>query len=98
MNSYESVCILAPNYTNEQISNIIVKIQDKIKKYSFSPIKVENLGKKKLAYEIKNNKEGIYLVIHFKANTGFIHILEQFYKVTEEIIKYIIVKEDINNE
>ena len=53
MNNYESVCILAQNSTNEQISNMIVKIQNKIAEFSNENIKIENLGKKKLAYAIK---------------------------------------------
>lgn len=50
MNKYESVCIIAPNNDNAQISNILVKIQNKIAEFSDQPINIENLGKKKMAY------------------------------------------------
>lgn len=94
MNNYESVCILAQNSTNEQISNMIVKIQNKIAEFSNGNIKIENLGKKKLAYEIKQNKEGTYLVTYFQAKSKDISKLEKFYRMSEEIIKFMTIKED----
>ena len=92
MNNYESVCILAQNSTNEQISNMIVKIQNKIAEFSNGNIKIENLGKKKLAYEVKKNKEGYYIVYDFEANPSLIAELERNYRITDEVIKFIVVK------
>lgn len=94
MNNYESVCILAPNITNEQVANMIVKIQNKIAEFANGEINIENCGKKKLAYTIKNNKEGTYLVSHFKAKSEDISKLERFYRITDEIIKFLNVRED----
>ena len=94
MNNYESVCILAPQFTNQEVSNIIVKIENKIKEFTDSPISIENLGKKKLAYEVKKNKEGIYLVIKFTCKPEYITELERFYRITDEIMKFIVVRED----
>lgn len=94
MNKYESVCILAPNFTNKEIGETIVKIQNKIKEFSNKTIKIENLGKKKLAYEVKQNKEGIYLVINFECDAECIRELERFYRITDEVIKFITIRND----
>lgn len=94
MNKYESVCILAQNCNDTQVGEIIVKIQNKIAEFSNKEIKIENLGKKKLAYEVRQNKEGIYLVINFECEAECISELERFYRITDEIIKFIVVKED----
>lgn len=94
MNKYESVCILAPDCSDEQISNIIEKIQNKISEFSNKPINIEFIGKKKLAYEVNKYKEGIYYIIKFQAKSEYISELERFYKITEEILKFIIVRED----
>ena len=98
MNKYESVCILAQELTDEKVAEMIVKIENKIREFSKAPIKVENLGKKKLAYEIKNNTEGIYLDFYFKAKSEDIQELQRFYRISEEIIKFIVIREDSNNE
>ena len=54
--------------------------------------KVEDLGKKKLAYEVKKNKEGYYVVINFDANPNLISELERNYRIMDEVIKFITIK------
>ena len=55
---------------------------------------VEELGKKKLAYEIKKNSEGIYVLINFEAAPSLIKELERVYRITDEVIKFIVVRKD----
>ena len=47
-----------------------------------------------MSYEIMKNKEGYYVVIYFKAETSFITELERYYKINENIIKFITVRKD----
>ena len=54
--------------------------------------KIEDLGKKRLAYEVKKNKEGYYLVINFEANSDLIAELERNYRIIDEVIKFITIK------
>ena len=52
------------------------------------------MGKRKLAYEIKKNSEGIYVLINFEANPTLIKELERVYRITDEVIKFIVVRKD----
>ena len=79
MNKYESVVIIDPAV--EDIINNDGKVE-----------KVEDLGKKKLAYEVKKNKEGYYVVINFDANPNLISELERNYRIMDEVIKFITIK------
>ena len=54
----------------------------------------EEWGKKKLAYPIKKQNEGYYVLINFSSNPDFIDELERVYNITDEIIKHIVVKKD----
>ena len=54
--------------------------------------KVDELGKKKLAYEIQKNKEGYYVVFNFEANPDLISELERNYRITDEVIKFMTIK------
>ena len=56
--------------------------------------KAEELGKRKLAYEVKKNKEGYYVIFHFEANTSLIAELERNYRITDEVIKFMTIKVD----
>ena len=57
--------------------------------------KVEELGKRKLAYEIKKNKEAYYVVINFESNPAAIAELERNYRIDDQIIKFIVIKEEV---
>ena len=55
---------------------------------------VEELGKRRLAYEIKKLNEGYYVVVKFEAKPELITELERVYRITDEVIKFIVVKEE----
>lgn len=93
MNKYESVIIINPNLEEEAIKALIEKISNLINTDG-KVSSVEEVGKKRLAYEIKKNKEGFYVVFKFEANPELITELERVYRITDEVIKFIVVKEE----
>ncbi len=93
MNKYESVIIINPNLEEEAIKALIEKISNLINTDG-KVSSVEEAGKKKLAYEIKKNKEGFYVIFKFEANPELITELERVYRITDEVIKFIVVKEE----
>ena len=93
MNKYESVVIINPSVEEEKIKELTQKFTDIINSDG-KVEKVEELGKKKLAYEVKKNKEGYYVVINFEANPVLIAELERNYRIIDEVIKFITVKAD----
>jgi small subunit ribosomal protein S6 len=92
MHIYESIFIINPNQTDEEIANVIKKMQDVLTKQGGEMIKFEDWGKKKLAYEIKKQKRGHYVFFQFKAAPTAIHELERTYKLTDSVIKFLTVK------
>ena len=50
------------------------------------------MGKRKLAYEIKKNKEAYYMQINFESEPEAITELERIYRITDEILKFITIK------
>lgn len=93
MNNYESVIIINPNLEEEKIKEIISKVETLIDENG-KVTKVDVLGKKKLAYEIKKYKEGYYVVFYFQSESTFISELERNYRITDEIMKFITVKHE----
>lgn len=93
MNKYESVIIVTSTMNDKQqkeIENKYTKlINENGKVESF-----ENLGKRKLAYEIRKNKEGIYMQFNFESDASFIAELERQYRIDNDVMKFIVVKED----
>jgi len=91
MNKYESVVIINPNVDEEGIKALVQKFTDLINNDG-KVEKVDELGKRKLAYEVQKNKEGYYLVFYFEANPSLISELERIYRITDEVIKFMSVK------
>ena len=93
MNKYESVIIINPKLEGEAIKALIEKFSNLINKNG-TVSSVEEVGLKKLAYEIKKNKEGYYIIFKFEAKPDSIDELERVYRITDEVIKFIVVKEE----
>lgn len=91
MNKYESVVIIDPAVEEDKVKELSRKFTDIINNDG-KVEKVEDLGKKKLAYEVKKNKEGYYVVINFEANPNLISELERNYRIMDEVIKFITIK------
>ena len=91
MNKYESVIIINPIVDEEGVKELVKKFTDLINTDG-KVEKVDELGKKKLAYEVQKNKEGYYVVFYFEANPNLISELERNYRITDEVIKFMSVK------
>jgi len=93
MNKYESIIIISPVVEEEGIKNLITKFSDLINTDG-KVESVEEMGKRKLAYEVKKNKEGYYVLINFEAKPELIAELERNYRITDEVIKFIVVRKE----
>ena len=93
MNKYESIVIINPNCTDEALKALESKFTGLINENG-KVESVENMGKKKLAYEIKKFKEGTYMLFNFEAKPDSIAELERNYRITDEVIKFIVVKKE----
>ena len=91
MNKYESIIIVNPNVDEEGLKALETKFTGLINENG-KVESVENMGKKKLAYEIMKNSEAYYILFNFEANPDSIKELERIYRITDEIIKFITVK------
>jgi small subunit ribosomal protein S6 len=56
--------------------------------------KVDKWGRRRFAYEINDMTEGFYVVIDFKAETGATAEVERILKITEEVVRYLLVRRD----
>lgn len=93
MNQYESVIIINPSLEEEGVKNLVTKFTDLINTDG-KVESVEEMGKKKLAYEVKKNKEGYYVLVNFEAKPELIAELERNYRITDEVIKFIVVRKE----
>ncbi len=93
MNKYESIIIIAQDVDEENTKGIITRFTDLINTQG-KVSNVNEMGLRKLAYNIGKNSEGNYIVFEFEAKPELIAELERNYRITDEIIKFITVRKD----
>lgn len=92
MNYYEHIIILDPNVDEKTVESTVERVSDLVVKKGGEVLKSEKWGLKKLAYNLKKQNKGIYILLFFKAPPPVIAELERFYKVFEPLLKFLIIK------
>ena len=92
MNIYENIIIFDAALTDEEADAAISKIKELIAGNGGEVLKVDIWGRKKLAYEIKKQKKGLYVLMFYKTPPTTLKKLEEFYKVFDAILKFMIIK------
>jgi len=92
MGAYETIIILKPSLTEEEVSSGIEKIKGSIQQAGGEVVALENWGKKKLAYEIRKEKRGTYCVVHFKGIGSVVSELSRTCRLSEWVLQFMTVK------
>lgn len=95
-NLYESIMIFRGDLTEKQYNHLVDKYKSVISSLSKDTkiTKLDKLGERKLAYEIKSHESGWYLRVQFKTEAGNIMELERLFRIDDDIIKFITLKMD----
>ncbi|MBO5888237.1 MAG: 30S ribosomal protein S6 [Bacteroidaceae bacterium] len=92
MNQYETVFILTPVLSDEQMKEAVEKFKGVLTKAGAEIINEENWGLKKLAYPIDKKTTGFYELIEFNAAPETIKTLEIAYRRDEKVLRYLTIK------
>jgi small subunit ribosomal protein S6 len=88
MRKYETIFILDPDLEEEKTQSVIEKVKGIITQANAEILKVEDWGKRKLAYEVKKKSKGHYFLIHFLGTPALLSELERNFRVMDAVIKY----------
>jgi small subunit ribosomal protein S6 len=91
---YDAIFVFNPNTSEERISSIVTKVEDKIRARGGEITKTEKWGVRRLAYspkKFKNVKEGYYVAIFFRSEGKVLVEVRDLLRVTEEIILYSLI-------
>jgi small subunit ribosomal protein S6 len=94
MNDYEVTYILRPTLEESEVEERANAVAEIVKSQGGEINAVERLGKKRLAYEIKDVREGNYVVMQFKSEPAASKELERLLKLHEDVLRAIVVRLD----
>ena len=90
---YETMYILRPDLIDEQVDVSITKYQDLLKEQGGENIQIQNLGKRRLAYEIDNHREGVYVLMNYDGPGHQIAVMERAMRISDDVIRYLTTKQ-----
>ena len=89
---YELVYILPPDTTEQQVTELHQQIEAVVTRMSGQIEKMENWGRRKLAYEIGHNKEGVYILEVINGSGELMKELDRRLKVMDLVIRHMVVR------
>ena len=93
MQKYESMIVISTKQEEDVIKGLVEKFKSLIEENG-TLVSVDEWGKKRLAYEIDYKTEGYYVLINFTSKPDFPSELERVYKITEGVLRSIVVLKD----
>ena len=93
MACYESIFILRSSLADEEAEAVIEKMKSALTKHGATIVKVDNWGQKKLAYEMKHDRRGTYILLQFESTQeNVVRELERLYRLEDSVIKFLTVR------
>ena len=91
---YETMYILRPDIGDEAVDAAIQKYQAILTENGVENIETQHRGKRRLAYEIDRQREGIYVQMNYQAKGNEVAPMERAMRLSTEVIRYLTVKQD----
>ena len=91
---YETMYILRPDLGDEQVDSAIAKYQTLIQEQGAENIEIQHRGKRRLAYEIKRQREGVYIQMNYQGPGTIVAPLERAMRLSEDVIRYLTIKQE----
>ncbi|MDR0942658.1 MAG: 30S ribosomal protein S6 [Holosporales bacterium] len=94
MNFYEAVFIVKSDASPSHVESVSNAMVSTVKEFGGEITKTEFHGLRQLAYPIKKNKKGHYVLLNIISNSDGIAELERKFRLNEDVIRFLIVKVD----
>lgn len=91
MRKYELMYIIRPDVEQEIVQAVVEKFQGIISNGEGEITKHDVMGKRRLAYEIKKFREGIYVLVNFTVASTVVNELDRQLKISDEVIRHLVV-------
>jgi len=91
---YETMYILRPDIPEEEVEGHITKYRDLVTEAGAEVLDCQMRGKRRLAYPIAKHREGIYVQLNHNGDGQQVATLERAMRLSEDVIRYLTVKQD----
>ncbi|USG65781.1 30S ribosomal protein S6 [Brevibacillus ruminantium] len=94
MRQYEVMYVLRPDLEEEKVKANVARYSDVITSFGGEITKLQEMGKRRLAYEIQKFREGYYVLMNFKSNADAVAEADRLMKINDDIIRFLFVRDE----
>ena len=91
---YETMYILRPDIAEDEVANHINKYNKLLEEFGGTILDSQMRGKRRLAYQIKKHREGVYVQLSHQGDGQHIFKIEKAMRLSEDVIRYMTVKQE----
>jgi small subunit ribosomal protein S6 len=95
MPQYETMYILRPDLGDEQVDQAIEKYQSILRDQGAQDLDTQHRGKRRLAYEIKKQREGVYVQMNYASGGNAVAALERAMRLSDDVLRYLTIKPEV---
>jgi len=92
---YETMYILRSDLGDELTDQSIEKYQSLLQEQGAQDVETQHRGRRRLAYEIQKQREGVYIQMNYKAPGEAVAVLERAMRLNEDVIRYLTTKHEV---
>ncbi|MDR1322657.1 MAG: 30S ribosomal protein S6 [Gracilibacteraceae bacterium] len=89
MQNYEVMYIIRPDLEEEAVQGVVERMSEVVRNTGGSDLKVETMGKRRLAYEVRKFKDGYYVLMNFTGEAAVPAELERIMKISDSVIRFL---------
>ncbi|MGM0843353.1 MAG: 30S ribosomal protein S6 [Bacillota bacterium] len=94
MRKYEVMYIIRPNVDDETKKSVVERFDNILTTNGAEVIESKEWGKRRLAYEINDFRDGYYQLVKIQSNTEAVSEFDRLAKISDDIIRHIVIKEE----
>src|SRR6059036_1119192 len=95
---YEVLVIVDPRPTDEEVAALLDQLGGQLKTLGAEVTKVDNWGKRRLAYDIKKQREGTYAVFEVSAEPSMVKEFERQVRLNENVLRFVSTRVPIRKQ
>lgn len=94
LDTYEMMYILRSDLGEELVDQAIAKYENLLREQGAEQIEIQHRGRRRLAYEIQRQREGIYIQMNYKAPGSHVAPVERAMRLSEDVIRYLTLTQE----
>ena len=94
MRQYETMFVLHPSLDGDAVNEWVTRFQGVVAQNGGTITRLQEIGKRRLAYEIAGVREGYYVLLNFTGSTQLVRELERVMKISEPVLRFLTVRSE----